>query len=338
MSTPISIDIRWTMNEVWLEEVARQLQKETGDRFLVKNGMLELHSKTGSGYLIQQTIEKGISLTYWNCEFFFPVQFVHPADASVAYYSILLNFSDGYQSIITDHKETMIGIRQPLSAYFCTSESSTIVSMPLQQPIRAIHLLIDKEVFNTLFNTDPGASGCVPSWPCFKGFTSISKDLLVSLLRLTEKEDTPEATKLFLKGKVFHFLSLFFNHLPDKKNQEKYSLGDIKKLIDISNAIARDYSCELPDINQIAIQLNISPTKFKQLFKYVYDDTYYSYFLNQRLLDAKELLSQKKTVSMHEIATRTGYSSVSHFSRAFKKKFHISPLNYHEEYLQTVNS
>jgi len=56
-------------------------------------------------------------------------------------------------------------------------------------------------------------------------------------------------------------------------------------------------------------------------------------FVNQmRMQLAKRLLQQQgSTLSVDEIATRVGFSSRSHFSRAFKKHYGVSPAEYKED-------
>jgi len=68
----------------------------------------------------------------------------------------------------------------------------------------------------------------------------------------------------------------------------------------------------------------MSATKFKNLFKFFFKDSYYQYYKNKRLLKAMEMLSNRKH-NIKEIALKTGYKSTSHFSKAFQKKFSKLP-------------
>ena len=79
-----------------------------------------------------------------------------------------------------------------------------------------------------------------------------------------------------------------------------------------------------PSLSELAKIIGINEYKLKRGFKEVYGNTVFGYLSDTRLEIAKnELLERKKTVS--EIASEMGYSSVQHFSNAFKNKFGLSP-------------
>lgn len=79
------------------------------------------------------------------------------------------------------------------------------------------------------------------------------------------------------------------------------------------------------DINteSIAREAAMSQFHFLRLFKTVYKLSPYQYILNKRLDFAKMLLNDRETVS--NSALESGFSDVYSFSKAFKRKFGISP-------------
>jgi AraC family transcriptional regulator, transcriptional activator of the genes for pyochelin and ferripyochelin receptors len=91
---------------------------------------------------------------------------------------------------------------------------------------------------------------------------------------------------------------------------------------------ARDYllshlDCPptLPELSRVA---GINEFKLKRGFKETFNVTAFQYLADTRLDIARsELLEKKKTAT--EIAFELGYSSLQHFSAAFKKKFGVSP-------------
>jgi len=81
---------------------------------------------------------------------------------------------------------------------------------------------------------------------------------------------------------------------------------------------------EPPGLSELAKIIGINEYKLKRGFKEMFGNTVFGYLANARLEIAKNnLLENKKTVS--EIAAELGYSSLQHFSSAFKEKFGISP-------------
>lgn len=80
----------------------------------------------------------------------------------------------------------------------------------------------------------------------------------------------------------------------------------------------------LQDIAQIA---NLSPYHFLRLFKRQTGKTPYAYLLDIKIEKAKVLLRSKK-YTVTEVCFLCGFSNVSHFATAFKKKVGLSPSDY----------
>ena len=79
-----------------------------------------------------------------------------------------------------------------------------------------------------------------------------------------------------------------------------------------------------PGLSELAKIVGINEYKLKRGFKEIFGNTVFGYLSDARLEIAKnDLLESKKTVS--GISSELGYSSVQHFSSAFKKKFGLSP-------------
>jgi AraC-like DNA-binding protein len=77
----------------------------------------------------------------------------------------------------------------------------------------------------------------------------------------------------------------------------------------------------LPELSRI---LGINEYKLKKGFKELFGNTVFGYLADLRLDMARDYLLEKKKPAS-EIAFDLGYSSVQHFSTAFKNKFGVSP-------------
>ncbi|HEX8330836.1 MAG TPA: AraC family transcriptional regulator [Hymenobacter sp.] len=91
---------------------------------------------------------------------------------------------------------------------------------------------------------------------------------------------------------------------------------------------ARDYLIQHlalpPSLPELARLAGLNEFKLKKGFKEMFGQTVFGYLSDYRLADAKaQLQDRQKTAS--ELAFELGYSSVQHFSAAFKKKFGVSP-------------
>ena len=91
---------------------------------------------------------------------------------------------------------------------------------------------------------------------------------------------------------------------------------------------ARDYLIRNmdapPTLTELSRRAGINEFKLKRGFKEVFDKTVFEYLAEVRLETARiDLLEKQKSIT--EIAFELGYSSLQHFSAAFKKKFGIAP-------------
>lgn len=80
-------------------------------------------------------------------------------------------------------------------------------------------------------------------------------------------------------------------------------------------------------IDQIAKMANLSNFYFIRLFKAVFDKTPHQYILECRIGLAKELLTGS-SLSISEISQRSGFSTQSHFTSAFRQATGESPRAY----------
>ena len=80
-------------------------------------------------------------------------------------------------------------------------------------------------------------------------------------------------------------------------------------------------------IDDIAGAIHVSKYYFCRKFREATKMTVMKYVLKTRIVIASEMLL-KERCSLTEISSRCGFSSVSYFSRAFKREVGISPLEY----------
>lgn len=131
--------------------------------------------------------------------------------------------------------------------------------------------------------------------------------------------------KLFLSAKALEILVLQAEAfgLAQQPRRHVRSDYDRERLL-----FARDYLIQHlalpPSLPELARVAGLNEFKLKAGFKELFGQTVFGYLSDYRLADAKaQLLERQKTAS--ELAFELGYSSVQHFSTAFKKKFGVSP-------------
>ncbi len=80
----------------------------------------------------------------------------------------------------------------------------------------------------------------------------------------------------------------------------------------------------------LASELSMSVSKLNRIFKSLYDTSLHSYVTARRLEYAADLIT-REDCSISEAAYRSGYNNLSHFSKAFSKKFGVTPRCYRKK-------
>jgi AraC-like DNA-binding protein len=80
-------------------------------------------------------------------------------------------------------------------------------------------------------------------------------------------------------------------------------------------------------IPQLALKVKINEKKLKFGFKLLYGKTIHE-FVSKEKLDRAIGLMKEKELPIAEIAIRSGYSSVSYFSQAFRRAFGLTPSQF----------
>ena len=98
----------------------------------------------------------------------------------------------------------------------------------------------------------------------------------------------------------------------------------------VNDCIERHCSDCLFGLGTIAAMSNYSPSYFSRLFSRVYGIPFSQYLAGYRVDRAKKLLLQE-SMTLHEVARKSGFCSTSYFCSVFKKKTGKSPRQYAAE-------
>ncbi len=125
------------------------------------------------------------------------------------------------------------------------------------------------------------------------------------------------------ENKVFLFQLL--NQLMQERNKKK-TASVIQKGVEYLNS----HYVETPSVQELSSLCFVSEVYFRRLFKKEFHMTPIAYRNFLRLNRAKQYLEYGE-ISIQEIATLLGYSTVSHFIKSFKEYYGISPLAYRNQ-------
>lgn len=131
---------------------------------------------------------------------------------------------------------------------------------------------------------------------------------------------------LFIESKCTELLVLqaesFEKAIAKRNNFPMLSAYD-KDCIYFARDYLIDHIQQPPSVEALAKICGLNEYKLKQGFKGLFDKSIFGYLSDHKLHQAKEMLLEGTPIK--SVAFQLGYSSVQHFSNAFKQKFAISP-------------
>jgi AraC-like DNA-binding protein len=153
---------------------------------------------------------------------------------------------------------------------------------------------------------------------------SFFKSLDTHLSALVRNVDfDPFQNSLRLKSVLFNYLNSCFEVLKSPKVLK----NDRLKIEWVVNNYMFQFEQPLPTITELSNQLSMSESKFKYLFKEVYEMPFYQYYQQKRMQQAAEWLKSGE-LNVTGVSQKLGYCHPIKFIGQFKKLFGITPLQY----------
>lgn len=157
----------------------------------------------------------------------------------------------------------------------------------------------------------------------------IGPNLQITLEQVHSARLTEATAPLYMRGKAFEILSLFFNREAEKKDNSCPFLEDEKNVERIRHAkkILLERMQDPPSLTDLAREVGLNEYRLKAGFKNIYGKSAYAY-LNDHKLDLARKMLQESDQKVNEVAYQIGYTNPSHFIAAFKKRFGITPKKF----------
>ncbi len=133
----------------------------------------------------------------------------------------------------------------------------------------------------------------------------------------------------FMEGKALELVAYKLDQLGEKKNRNTATPPLDDELVDRTRYAGRLLTRDLenpPSISELAGNVGMCRSKLHFCFQQVYGTTPFEYLRLKRLETAQRLLHQGMNVT--QAAFAVGYSSLSHFTKAFKQYTGCLPSHY----------
>ena len=206
------------------------------------------------------------------------------------------------------------------------------IDLKLQPNTWIIGVVISIKKFHSLFSQDADHIHFLSPENSTKKYYdngNINPSMAVVLSQILSSNIHESMKALYLKGKVYELLSLYFNKNEDTDIEQCPFLIDednVRK-IRLAKEIILKNMFEPPSLQELSEEIGLSLNKLKEGFKQLYGDTVFGYLLNHKMEEARRMLASTN-YNVNEVGLRIGYSTSSHFIAAFKKKYGTTPKKY----------
>jgi len=156
-----------------------------------------------------------------------------------------------------------------------------------------------------------------------------SPSIAVILSQIVNYNLHPSIKSLYVKGKIYELIALYFNRSSNADIEQCPYLADeenVKKIKKAKEIILANMA-EPPTLAELSSEVGLSLKRLKEGFKQIYGDSVYSFLFDYKMDYAKRLLETGQ-YNVNEIGLKVGYSTSSHFIAAFKKKYNTTPKKY----------
>lgn len=157
----------------------------------------------------------------------------------------------------------------------------------------------------------------------------VSPAIAVILSQLMNYNLHSSVKSLYIRGKVYELISMYFNRSEEVDTEQCPFLVDEDNIKRIRQAkeIMISRMAEPPTLAQLSEEIGLPIKKLKEGFKHVYGDSVFSFLFDYKMDYARKMLETNK-YNVNEVGLKIGYSTASHFIAAFKKKYGTTPKKY----------
>lgn len=160
----------------------------------------------------------------------------------------------------------------------------------------------------------------------FIAIDAIRADTYATLMQIMNCPYIGTVRRLFMESKLIELIAQRLQEEESSKTKAGYcglAASDIEKVHHAAYLLAQNLQSP-PDLHEISRSVGLSKSKLYPIFQKVYATTPFDYLRKYRLKKAEELL-REGGMNVTEASMEVGYSSVSHFTKAFAEHFHYLP-------------
>lgn len=253
----------------------------------------------------------------------------HKNDDFVAIY---YNLTQGDALTVVDGNETQVGKWNYNLAFIDSSLKSDYIVKAGSQKME-LCIFIKKELIKEYFQNNPSLKEHAdeilnPKLNTIIKFTRMSNDSYHLLMNLHSKEIGSPSFDYNLQGTVQCLLADYIQKMTlEEIVIDKVSEEDLENVLKTQTYLIENLDKSFPSIKILSKKARMSPSKYKSMFKKITGLTPNTFFLDNKLVEAKRLLSERQ-LNILQVSDALGFTSNSYFTVKFKESFGMSPKDF----------
>ncbi len=228
-------------------------------------------------------------------------------------------------------KNYTIDLREEQSLLIYNTHQNLPLDLEVPQDGSVISLFVKIELFHSFFSEVADHIPFLNEEHKNKKYydqSPLTPETILVLYQINKLKFQDHLQQLYLKGKAYELISVFFNQSEDSAKSCPFLMDDeylskVKKVKDI----VVEKMVDPPSLNDLAEEVGLNLKKLKQGFKQVYGASVFNFLFDYKMEYSRKLLDSGK-YNINEVGEKVGYSTASHFIASFKKKYGITPKKY----------
>lgn len=272
-------------------------------------------------------------------EGFYVLKFQNESDADLAYSRainkrfIQFHFClKGSGSLLFNQGNYTLNVSEENSLLLYNTQLDLPLNLRLESKSSLVSVVMTLRKFHSLFTAEADYIPFLSTDNKEKKYYAqepFSPSISVILSQIINYNLHPSIKALYVKGKIYELIALYFNKSPNADIEQCPYLADeenVKKIKKAKEIILANMA-EPPTLAELASEIGLNLKRLKEGFKQIYGDSVYSFLFDHKMEYAKRLLETGQ-YNVNEIGLKVGYSTASHFIAAFKKKYNTTPKKY----------
>jgi AraC-like DNA-binding protein len=306
----------------WVENLAAQFGGHVDGNFI----FIPEDIQVGTRYVLK--CDEGIIAYYIDVEFKRNLHLIQK-NISTDFIGCYYNLTDGEATVSANNLKYDVS-RWQYNLAFIDGTLESSYNVKKGSKTYALCVFIKKSIMESLAAknevTIPNLSTIMnPSKNTIIRFDRMSSDSYHLLDDLRKLKVGEPAFDFHLIGTVHMLIANYLKKIASRRIIiQTVDEKDLAAIIKTQMYLIEKIEDHFPGIKYLAEKAHMSESKFKNLFRKITGNTANAFFMENKLLLAKELL-EKRQLTITQISNKLNFTNNSYFASKFKERFGISP-------------